>query len=309
MKPLIVIAGPTACKKTASSVAVAKKICGEIISADSMQVYKYMDIGTAKIKEEEKECIPHYLIDEFMPDEEFNVKIFQQKAVEYINKIYSNGNVPIIVGGTGFYINSLVYNNNFMETNLDIRHNIELEYKKYGTGYLYNKLKEIDIEYAQNIHPNNVKKIIRAIEFFYQNGIKLSQHNKEQHKNRTPYDLYFFVLNMDRQKLYERINKRVDIMIENGLVEEVKKLMDMGYSSKLVSMQGIGYKELIDYINGLTTLDEAIELIKKGTRHFAKRQLTWFKNQCDAFWIDVTEKDDYDIAEQMINYITNRRIK
>ena len=304
-KTLVVIAGPTACGKTASSVLLAKKIGGEIISADSMQVYKYMDIGTAKITEEEKEDVPHYLIDEFMPDDEFNIKIFQQRANECIEKIYTNGHIPILVGGTGFYINSVVYNNNFMETNSDnsIRKELEEEAKKYGAEYMYEKLKNIDFEYAENIHYNNVKRVIRAIEFYMQTGCKLSEHNKNEHLKESPYNTAFFVLNMDRQKLYERINLRVDIMLKNGLVNEVKKLLDMGYSRDLVSMQGLGYKEMIPYIKGEISLDEAAEEIKKGTRHFAKRQLTWFKHQANGVWIDTTGKDSVYTAEKMYDYL------
>ncbi len=304
-KTLVVIAGPTACGKTASSVLLAKKIGGEIISADSMQVYKYMDIGTAKITKEEKEGVPHYLIDEFMPDDEFNIKIFQQRANEYIEKIYENGHIPILVGGTGFYINSIVYNNNFMETNSDdsIRKTLEEEAEKYGAEYLYEKLKKIDYEYAENIHYNNVKRVIRAIEFYMQTGCKLSEHNKKEHLKESPYNTAFFVLNMDRQKLYERINLRVDIMLKNGLENEVKGLLDMGYSPELVSMQGLGYKEMIPYIKGKITLEQAVDEIKKGTRHFAKRQLTWFKHQTNGVWIDTTEKDSVYTAGKMFDYL------
>ena len=304
-KTLVVIAGPTACGKTASSVLLAKKIGGEIISADSMQVYKYMDIGTAKITEEEKEGVPHYLIDDFMPDDEFNIKIFQQKANECIEKIYKNGHIPILVGGTGFYINSVVYDNNFMETNSDnsIRKELEEEAEKYGAEYLYEKLKKTDFEYAENIHYNNVKRVIRAIEFYMQTGCKLSEHNKEEHLKESPYNTAFFVLNMDRQKLYERINLRVDIMLKNGLENEVRKLLDMGYSPNLVSMQGLGYKEMIPYIKEETSLEQAVDEIKKGTRHFAKRQLTWFKHQSNGVWIDTTGKDSVYTAEKMYDYL------
>ena len=304
-KTLVVIAGPTACGKTASSVLLAKKIGGEIISADSMQVYKYMDIGTAKITEEEKEGVPHYLIDEFMPDDEFNIKIFQQRANECIEKIYKNGHIPILVGGTGFYINSVVYNNNFMETNSDdsIRKELEKEAEQYGAEYLYEKLKNIDFEYAQNIHYNNVKRVIRAIEFYMQTGCKLSEHNKNEHQKESPYNTAFFVLNMDRQKLYERINLRVDIMLKNGLENEVRKLLEMGFSPDLVSMQGLGYKEMVPYIKGNISLEQAVDEIKKGTRHFAKRQLTWFKHQTNGVWIDTTGKDYVYTAEKMYDYL------
>jgi len=304
-RPLVIIAGPTACGKTASSVLLAKKIGGEIISADSMQVYKYMDIGTAKIKEDEKEGIPHYMIDEFMPDDEFNVKVFQEKTLEYMEKIYSKGKIPILVGGTGFYINSIVYNNNFMETGSDNSYRMQLEElaKEKGAEHLYEILKGIDPEYARTLHYNNVKKVIRAIEFNHQTGEKLSAHNKEQKQNPSPYDVYFFILNMDRSILYKRIDLRVDIMFDEGLVDEVKKLIDMGYSPDLVSMQGLGYKELIPYLNGKISLDDAKEEIKKRTRHFAKRQLTWFRHQTDGIWLDITDKDAKYASEKMFEYI------
>lgn len=310
-KPLVIIAGPTACGKTASSVLLAKKIGGEIISADSMQVYKYMDIGTAKIREEEKEGVPHYMIDEFMPDDEFNVKIFQEKTLEYMEKIYSRGHIPILVGGTGFYINSVVYNNNFMETEKDdgIRKQLEKEAEEFGAEYIYEKLKQVDKEYAENIHYNNVKKVIRALEFYMQTGKKLSEHNETQQKNESPYNYAFIILNMDRQKLYDRINLRVDLMLKDGLEEEVRKLLDMGYSKDLVSMQGLGYKEMVPYIEGKITLEEAAEEIKKRTRHFAKRQLTWFKHQTDdGFWLDITGKDSVYAAEKMFDYIKEKKL-
>ena len=303
-KPLIVIAGPTACGKTDSSILLAQKIGGEIISADSMQVYKYMDIGTAKIKKDEMKGIEHYLIDEFYPDEEFNVKIFQEKVKNYINLIYEKDKIPILVGGTGFYINAIVYDNNFMLSNgVSYRDNLEKEAQKYGNEYLYNKLKAIDPEYASGVHYNNVKKVIRALEFYYQTGKKLSEHNEEQKKNQSPYNTAFFILNMERETLYERINRRVDIMIENGLVDEVRNLIKMGYSPELVSMQGLGYKEIVPYIQEKTTLDTAIDEIKQKTRHFAKRQLTWFRNKTDGQWLDVTGESPQYICDKMFDYI------
>lgn len=309
-KPLVVIAGPTACGKTASSVILANKIGGEIISGDSMQVYKYMDIGTAKVMPDEMNEIPHFMIDEFKPDEEFNAMIFQKKAKQYMTGIYSRGHIPILVGGTGFYINALVYDNNFMETNNDnsIRKQLEYEAAEFGSSYVYEKLKKCDAEYAASIHPNNVKRVIRALEFFMQTGKKLSLSNNEAHKNESPYDTAFFVLNMDREKLYERINLRVDLMFKAGLLEEFKKLINMGYNEKLVSMQGIGYKELFPYIKGECSLEEAKEKIKSNTRHFAKRQLTWFKNQCDGIWIDVGGESAANTAEKMLKILKEKQI-
>lgn len=299
-KPLIIIAGPTACGKTSVSVKLAKLINGEIISADSMQVYKYMDIGTAKIKPEETEGIPHYLIDELYPDEEFSVAVFQQKAKKYIEDIYSRGKTPILVGGTGFYINALVYNNDFSEEN-DTKERIELQkiYESKGKDYLYNMLKEIDLKSAEKIHPNNVKKVIRALEFYKQTGKKISQHNLEEKQREAFYDAKFFILNMDRDLLYNRINKRINIMLEQGLLNEVSELLK-SYSPQLVSMQGLGYKEFVPYFNKECTLEQSVEILKRDTRHFAKRQLTWFKHQCNGTWINV---DQFDNSQQVAEYI------
>ena len=274
-KPLVIIAGPTACGKTATSIELAKKINGEIISADSMQVYKYMDIGTAKATKQEMQDIPHYLIDEFYPDEEFNVMIFQKKAKDYIDQIYKKGKIPILVGGTGFYINALVFDNNFVEEESDsnLRNELYELAEKNGVEYLHNMLKEFDPESAEKIHYNNVKRVARAIEFYKKTGKPISEHNKEAKSKSSPYKTAFIVLDMDRQKLYERINKRVDVMIEDGLVDEVKMLLEKGYKKELVSMQGLGYKEIVAYINGETSLEEAIEKLKQSTRHFDKDNL------------------------------------
>lgn len=290
-KPLIIIAGPTACGKTDSSIHLAKKINGEIISADSMQIYKYMDIGTAKITKDEMQGIKHYLIDEFLPDEDFSIAKFKDLATKYIDEISAKGKIPILVGGTGFYINSVIYNNDFTKTEKDntLRNALEQEAKENGNIYLHNKLLEIDELSAQKIHPNNVKKVIRAIEFFKQTGKKISEHNEEEKKKEKAYNVSFFVLNMPREKLYERIDLRVDLMVKNGLLEEVKSLLQKGYKKELISMQGIGYKEIIAYLEGEISFEEAIYIIKRDTRHFAKRQLTWFKNQAeDAIWLDTS---------------------
>ncbi|GFI61229.1 tRNA dimethylallyltransferase [Clostridiales bacterium] len=286
-KPLIVIAGPTACGKTDLSIALAKKIGGEIISGDSMQVYKLMDIGTAKPTVEEMENIPHFLIDEIYPDDEYNVMIFQSKAKGYIEEIYKRGHIPIIVGGTGFYINALVYDNDFTEESGEkIRDELYSIAAKEGPERIHTMLYEIDPDYAAAIHPNNIKRVARALEFYRLTGKKMSEHNKDARAKESPYNLAFFVLNMDRNILYERINKRVDIMIENGLEAEVRRLVSMGYSRELVSMQGLGYKEFFPYFDGEITFEEAVDDIKKYTRHFAKRQLTWFKRQNDGIWLD-----------------------
>ena len=291
MKDLIVLTGPTAVGKTSLSIALAKAVGGEIISADSMQVYKYMNIGTAKITEEEKCGIPHFLIDELEPDEEFNVTIFKNKVMGYIKDITSRGKVPIIVGGTGFYIQSVIYDINFNEYGDDsnVRKKYEAMAETIGKSKLHKKLALVDREYADSVSENNVKKVVRALTFFEMTGEKLSEHNKRERERSSPFDFAYFVLTMDRKKLYERIDKRVDLMFDMGLVEEVKALMAKGYDKSLVSMQGIGYKEVIDYLNGKTSLEECIDIIKRDTRHFAKRQLTWFKREKVVTYIDKDE--------------------
>lgn len=291
MKDLIVLTGPTAVGKTSLSIALAKAVGGEIISADSMQVYKYMNIGTAKITEEEKCGIPHFLIDELEPDEEFNVTIFKNKVMGYIKDIKSRGKVPIIVGGTGFYIQSVIYDINFNEYGDDsnVRKKYEAMAETIGKSKLHKKLALVDREYADSVSENNVKKVVRALAFFEMTGEKLSEHNKRERERSSPFDFAYFVLTMDRKKLYERIDKRVDLMFDMGLVEEVKALMAKGYDKSLVSMQGIGYKEVIDYLNGKTSLEECIDIIKRDTRHFAKRQLTWFKREKVVTYIDKDE--------------------
>ena len=299
MKDLIVLTGPTAVGKTSLSIALAKAVDGEIISADSMQVYKYMNIGTAKITEEEKCGIPHFLIDELEPDEEFNVTIFKNKVMGYIEDIKSRGKVPIIVGGTGFYIQSVIYDINFNEYGDDseVRKRYELLAGNLGKSELHKKLALVDREYADSVSYNNVKKVVRALTFFEMTGEKLSEHNKRERERSSPFDFAYFVLTMDRKKLYERIDKRVDLMFDMGLVEEVKALMAKGYDKSLVSMQGIGYKEVIDYLSGKTSLEECIDIIKRDTRHFAKRQLTWFKREKVVTYID---KDEFDAEDKCL---------
>ena len=299
MKDLIVLTGPTAVGKTSLSIALAKAVDGEIISADSMQVYKYMNIGTAKITEEEKCGIPHFLIDELEPDEEFNVTIFKNKVMGYIEDIKSRGKVPIIVGGTGFYIQSVIYDINFNEYGDDseVRKKYELMAETIGKSELHKKLALVDREYADSVSENNVKKVVRALTFFEMTGEKLSEHNKRERERCSPFDFAYFVLTMDRKKLYERIDKRVDLMFDMGLVDEVKALMAKGYDKSLVSMQGIGYKEVIDYLNGKTSLEECIDIIKRDTRHFAKRQLTWFKREKVVTYID---KDEFDAEDKCL---------
>lgn len=309
-KPLIVIGGPTACGKTGFSIQLAKKIGGEIISADSMQIYRYMDIGTAKVTLEEADGVPHYLIDELDPDEEYNVMIFQQKAKAYMEEIWAKGKVPILVGGTGFYINALLYDNDFTETENDTSYREEC-YKlaqERGPEVLFERLKEIDPEYAEIMHANNVKRVTRALEYHYLTGQKFSEHNAEQKEKETPYDAAVIILNMDREKLYERIELRIDLMMEQGLLEEVKGLLEKGYSPELVSMQGIGYKEFVPYFNGECTLEEAVTQLKTNTRRFAKRQLTWFRRQIDGLWVDMSKTTGEEAMEDVLCYLKQQKI-
>ncbi len=295
-KDLIVIAGATATGKTNASIELAKRINGEIISADSMLVYKYMNIGTAKPTIEEMSKVKHYMIDEIEPNDNFSIAIFKEKVTQYINLIHSKNKMPILVGGTGFYINSILYNTNFNEedSNKEYRSHLENLLKKKGKECLYNMLKEVDAESAEKIHINNTKKIIRALEFYKKNNIPISEHNREEKEKEKYYNSKLFIFNRERDILYERINKRVDTMIDNGLVLEVSNLLEKGYDKTLISMQGIGYKEIINYLNGNCSLSFAINEIKKNTRHFAKRQLTWFKHQSDGVWIDLGNYETID---------------
>lgn len=301
-KPLIILTGPTAVGKTSLSIQLAKTIGGEIISADSIQVYKKMDIGTAKIKPEEMEGIPHYLIDVLEPDEEFNVVRFQKMAKEAMEKIYKNGHIPIIVGGTGFYIQALLYDIDFNDTESESSYREELQQyaDTYGAIALHERLKQIDKESANKIHPNNVKRVIRAIEYFEQTGEPISKHNEAQAQKESPYNFLYIVLNHDRDILYNRIDLRVDQMIEKGLVKEVKQLLESGYTKELVSMQGLGYKEFIPYFEGEISLEQAIYTLKRDTRHFAKRQITWFKREKDVIWLS---KKEYPTDEQLLKQI------
>jgi tRNA dimethylallyltransferase len=299
MNDVIVIVGPTASGKTNLSIELAKRLNGEIISADSMQIYKYMDIGTAKPTHEEMQGIRHYMIDEVLPNEEFNVVKFKELADKYIEEILAKGKLPIIVGGTGLYISSLVDNISFSESDCDweYRETLKREAEEYGPEYLHNKLKLVDGKSAESIHPNNVKRVIRALEVFHQTKKPLSYHNEMSRSIPSKYNFFLIGLVMDRQLLYERINNRVDIMLQSGLVDEVRKLMELGFADSLVSMQGIGYKEILSYLNKETTLEEAAEEIKQGTRRYAKRQLTWFKRIKEINWF---RTDNYGNTHNML---------
>ena len=311
-KPLIILTGPTAAGKTSLSIKLAKSIGGEIISADSMQVYKKMDIGTAKIRPEEMQGVPHYLIDELDPSEEFNVVAFVEKSKEAMKKIYAAGHIPIIVGGTGFYIQALLYDIDFSqhEDKESYRKELEQLAKEKGKEYLYEILKKKDPEYATITHCNNVKKVIRALEYYKETGKKLSEHNEEQRQKESPYNFAYFVLYHDREELYDRINRRVDLMMEDGLLFEVESLIKEGYTKNLVSMQGLGYKEFFDYFDGRMILEDTVDKIKKDTRHFAKRQLTWFRREKEVIWLNKKEyEQEKDLLDSVLNIIQEKGIR
>ncbi|MGF7144063.1 tRNA dimethylallyltransferase [Anaerotaenia torta] len=303
-KPLIILTGPTSVGKTSLSIELAKAVNGEIISADSMQVYQYMDIGTAKITAPEMQGVPHYLIDELLPEEEFNVVRFQQLAKEYIRQIHARGSIPVIAGGTGFYIQAVLYDIDFTENESDTSYRTELEEicEERGKEYLHNMLAEIDPDSAAAIHPNNSKRVIRALEYARLTGDRISEHNAMQRQKESPYRFCYFVLNRDRGKLYDTINERVDRMMEQGLLDEVKALAARGYTRDLVSMQGLGYKELLAFLDGECSLEEAVYTLKRDTRHFAKRQLTWFKREKEVQWV---EKDHFSSQEELLGYLLN----
>lgn len=293
-QPLIVLTGPTAVGKTALSIKLSRAIGGEIISADSMQVYRHMDIGSAKVTSEEMEGIPHYLIDVLEPDQDFNVKSFQSMAKDAVREIYSHGHIPVVVGGTGFYIQALLYDIDFTENDVDspVRRELEDLACKAGDSapvVLHGMLREVDPEAARQLHRNNVKRVIRAIEYFRLTGEKISSHNERERGKEAPYHFLYYVVNTDRKVLYERIEERVDWMLEHGLVEEVERLRNMGLRRGNTSMQGLGYKEILDYLEGTCSLEEAVRVLKRDTRHFAKRQLTWFRRERDVRWIDLQE--------------------
>ncbi|MCO8194299.1 tRNA (adenosine(37)-N6)-dimethylallyltransferase MiaA [Anaerofustis sp. NSJ-163] len=302
MNKVIVIAGPTASGKSGLSIDLAKDIGAEIISSDSVQVYKYMDIGSAKVTKEEMQGIRHYLVDEFYPDEKFNVSVFVEKGIEYINEILNKGKDVIIVGGSGLYVDALIYDSyEFKKEDSDneYRNYLENLANENGKEYIYNMLLEVDEESAKEIHPNNLKRVIRALEIYKNTGKKKSELNVKKKKYRFD-NTYYFCLNDDRQKLYDGIDLRVDKMVEEGLIKEVKSLLDMGYDENLTSMRALGYKEIVSYLKNEISFEEAIYIIKRDTRHFAKRQLTWFRRNEDIIWIDKQEyKNNKEIIEFM----------
>ena len=302
-QPLIVLTGPTAVGKTSLSISLAKAVKGEIISADSMQVYKKMDIGSAKIRPEEMQGIPHYLVDVLEPEEEFHIVKFQQMAKKAMEDIYSRGKIPILVGGTGFYIQAVTKDIDFTEAQQenDYRKELEALAEEKGGEHLHEMLRKVDPVSADAIHAHNVKRVIRALEFYHQNGSPISAHNEEQKQHESPYNLAYFVLNMPRELLYERIDLRVDQMMKEGLLEEVARLKEEGCHRGMVSMQGLGYKEILAYLDGEYPLEEAVRVLKRDTRHFAKRQLTWFRREQELTWVN---KDQFSYQEdQILDYM------
>lgn len=304
---LLILTGPTAVGKTEISIELAKRIGGEIISADSMQVYKYMNIGSAKITRQEMCGIRHYLIDVLDPADDFNVYRFKNMAEDALREIYDRGKVPIIVGGTGFYIQALLYDIDFSEdedTNSQYRKELEELVKLNGPQYVHEMLKDIDPESYRTIHANNIKRVIRALEYYHDTNTKISEHNLAQKQKESPYDFRYFVLNDDRNLIYSRIDKRVDMMVEAGLVSEVRALTKRGLSLENISMQGLGYKEILNYLNGEYDLSEAVRIIKRDTRHFAKKQLTWFRRERDVIFVN---KNDFDRDnDKIIDYIIGK---
>ncbi len=308
-KPVVVIVGPTASGKTKLSIEIAKLMDGEIVSADSMQIYRYMDIGTAKPTIDERQNIPHHMMDILDPAEQFSVAEYQKMAVDIISDIHKRQKLPIIVGGTGLYIKSLLYPMNFTDAYQDLEYRKQLQETANikGRDYLYQQLKMVDPSTASRLHPNDVRRVIRALEVYHITGKPMSHYSQNLKNMDFRYNTAMIGLVMDRVKLYERINKRVDIMIENGLLNEVKNLLDKGYSRDMISMQGLGYKEIIDYYQGNLSLEEAIHIIKRETRRYAKRQLTWFRAQKGIKWINIDEySSEEDLAKYAANYIKQK---
>ena len=311
-RPLIILTGPTAVGKTAASIGLAKAVEGEIISADSMQVYRGMDIGSAKISRKEMDGVRHYLVDVLEPEEEFNVVKFQRLDRQAAEEIYSRNKIPIVVGGTGFYIQALLYDIDFTENDGDIslRQELEKTAEEKGPEYLHQLLQEVDPQAARDLHPNNIKRVIRALEFYRQTGQKISEHNRKERAKESPYRYAYFVLTDDRARLYDRIDRRVDAMMEAGLLEEVRSLRDRGVKRTCTSMQGLGYKELYACLEGECSLDEAVRIIKRDTRHFAKRQLTWFRRERDVIWLDKGRflQDEGRILQEMLRSLKEKQI-
>jgi len=307
-KLLVAIVGPTAVGKTEIAIEVAIRLGAEIISADSMQIYRYMDIGTAKPTQEERKGIVHHMIDIVEPDEDFSAADFQVRASAHIEDILCRNKIPLLTGGTGFYINSVCYNYAFSDAPKDdaFRKQLQEQAKRYGNQYLYEKLQELDPAAAKKIHPNNLRRIIRALEVCIKTGKPFSYYEERTKKQESQYNLLMYGLTMPRDELYQRINQRVIKMINAGFVEEVQRLLNMGYSPKLNSMQGLGYRQIIDYLYGKTTLDEAIYLISRDTRHYAKRQYTWFLRDKNIVWLDVSKEGKEKIISNIVKDIEGK---
>lgn len=298
---LIILSGPTAVGKTSLSLELAKHLNGEIISCDSMQIYKFMDIGSAKISKEDMGGVPHHMVDIIHPKESFTVADFKHEASLIIEDIYSRGKVPILVGGTGLYIDSIICNLSFTDGYKDSNYREYLENlsKEKGKEFLHHMLEEVDPVSATNIHYNNVKRVIRALEVYHITGKPFSTYNIGPSKYHVPYDVYYYVITMDRQKLYDNINKRVDYMVAQGLLDEVKFLHSIGLNENMQSMKGIGYKEMLWYLEGKISLEKAIDMIKQGSRNYAKRQLTWFRKDNRVVYLD----KDILTEEEILNKI------
>lgn len=310
--PLVILTGPTAVGKSELSLSLAKAIDGEIISADSMQVYRGMDVGSAKLMPSEQQGVPHHLLDILDPEEEFNVVLFQRLAAQAVRDICQRGHIPIVTGGTGFYIQALLYDIDFTENDEDtsFRSGLEDLAAKEGADVLYQRLLAVDPKACETIHKNNVKRVIRALEFYEKTGQRISEHNESQRQNQSPYRFAYFVLNDERSALYSRIDRRVDQMLENGLEAEVRRLAAQGCTKDLVSMQGLGYKEMLAYLNGELSLEEAVYIIKRDTHHFAKRQLTWFRRERDVIWLEKEQyqHDDNRILAYMLDVLNTKGI-
>ncbi len=303
--PLMAILGPTAVGKTELSLKIAEQINGEIISADSMQIYRKMDIGTAKVSQSDRKQIKHHLIDIVNPDQDFSVADYQERVDALIPKIVEKGEMPILVGGTGLYIKAIIQGFLFpeMETNNELRSRLEKEAEKYGNEYVHNKLKEIDIELANKLHPNDLRRVIRGIEVFNETGNTITYYKKKQEATPMRYNALKIGLTREREVLYQRINSRIDIMMENGLVNEVKNLLDSGYDIGMTALQGLGYKEIIGYLKNEYSLDETVRILKRDTRHFAKRQITWFKRDKDIHWFNLSHKKTDQVFNEIMDLI------
>ncbi len=308
MPDIVIVAGPTAVGKSDVSILLARKTGGQIISADSVQVYRHMDIGSAKLPVSERGDIRHHLIDVLDPTEEFNVSVFQKLADEAVSEIRNDRALPIICGGTGFYIQALIKGTDFGEDEVDrtLRAELEEEAREKGAEYMEELVRKIDPEYAVRNH-GNLKRMIRALEYHRLTGRNMSEKNEEESQRKPKYDAKYFVLTMPRDMLYERIDRRVDMMMEAGLLEEIRRLKEMGVKKEMTSMQALGYRQIYDHLDGLCDLETAVEEIKKQTRHFAKRQLTWFRREKDVIWLDSTEYDGKEaIADRMKEYIDGK---